>query len=308
MEMDEEGASDESSDSESKSKARRSPRVREPDSSDDEDVSQATGMGIGAGIGRRSQAAAAPGFQQRPPSINREASLMHGGIGSSRRHEADVQAENSLHPPDLAHAFPASFGARATPPPQTRRQQSAFKGRQTAAAATPPPQAANIPAEDMRHLQSISSSFGARLLAKQGWVAGKGLGLQEDGKAVPIQANLNLSGKQGIGKGVRTEQSKREARERGEKFSSDEEEEKRKARKSKAKEKKRGGDQHAGLGEGANWRKNKNVKIKVEHKTYDQLLAEAGQAGQYAGVGPILDARGGDVSHVTLTDLSTCSR
>jgi tuftelin-interacting protein 11 len=147
----------------------------------------------------------------------------------------------------------------------------------------------------MRHLHSISNSFGARLLAKQGWIAGKGLGLQEDGKAVPIQANLNISGKQGIGKGVRTEQSKREARERGEKFSSDEEEEKRTARKSKAREKKRGGEQQAGLGEGANWRKNKNVKIKVEHKTYDQLLAEAGQAGQYAGVGPILDARGGEV-------------
>ncbi len=225
-----------------------------------------------------------------PPLMAPHSSLMHGGIGSAGRHQVDAQAEHSMHPTDQAHAFPASFA----PPPKERRRGTAFQGRQAFASAAST-KSADLAPEDMRHLQSISGSFGARLLARQGWIAGKGLGLQEDGKAVPIEANRNIVGRQGIGKGVRTDQSKREARERGEKFSSDEDE-KRKSRKSKSKLKHPDGEQKLGVGEEANWKKNKKVKIKVEHKTYDQLLAEAGQAGSYSGVGPILDARSGEVS------------
>ncbi len=233
------------------------------------------------------------------PTVSQQASSSTAGIGSSRRHDVGAAAEESLHPSNPNEAFPQSFGAAGTDSattaqPQNRNRVPAFRARQ-AELSPPPARVQNVPAADLRHLQSISSSFGARLLARQGWSAGKGLGLQEDGKAVPIQANLNLSRGQGIGRGVRTEQSKREGRERGEKFSSDEEEERRvAAKKGKGKAKVKSNGETA-ANSGANWRKEKKVKIRVEHKTYDQLLAEAAQQGQYAGVGPIIDARGGEV-------------
>jgi tuftelin-interacting protein 11 len=318
MEIDDEDSAASSAD---ESKVGRSPRLKESTSSDEDEVPQ-SGRGIGAGIGMTGGrggagigAGATTSFgtshtsfihggegaaatdtpsprpsASTPPILPRHSSFMHGGIGSTGRHQADAQAEQSMHPPDHNHAFPPSFAQ----PPKERRRGNAFQGRQAAKSSTSV-KSADVAPEDMRHLQSISSSFGARLLAKQGWVAGKGLGLQEDGKAVPIEANRNIIGRQGIGKGVRTEQSKREARERGEKFSSDEEGEKRKSRKTKVKQHRQDGAQQSGLGEEANWKKNKKVKIKVEHKTYDQLLAEAGQAGSYGGVGPILDARSGEV-------------
>jgi tuftelin-interacting protein 11 len=130
------------------------------------------------------------------------------------------------------------------------------------------------------------------MLAKFGWQAGKGLGADESGKAVPVEANVGLQRGQGIGKGVRTEQSRRDARARGEVFSSDEEEEKRKKRKGRSKPGE--GQQDSTKGEGASWKKQRKVKVKVEHKTYEQLIAEAGQNAP-ADNGLVLDARGGEV-------------
>lgn len=247
------------------------------------------------------------------------------GIGTRMRHrEEQVQDEilNEVPTSDV----PSSFGRRGIPPPDqaassstsssrrsgsllhggsgggggAARPQRSFMGKTAEPVRTPDP---TVTAADLRHLQSISSSFGARMLAKHGWSAGKGLGVDESGKAVPIQANIGLQRGQGIGKGVRTEQSKREARARGTRFSSDEEEEGKKSRRGK-----KGGDAPPGTGESASWKKQRKVKVKVEHKTYEELLAEAGDNTASAGVGPILDARTGELRQVSdLANLSLSS-
>ena len=122
-----------------------------------------------------------------------------------------------------------------------------------------------LPASEMAALRRVESSFGARMLAKHGWEAGKGLGAQEDGRAVPIQVGKVLRGK-GIMTGVRSEDSKREARRQGQVFSDDEDE----------KPKRRGKKTEQPVVD-QSWKRQKKVKVKVEHKTYEQLLAEAGR-------------------------------
>ena len=80
----------------------------------------------------------------------------------------------------------------------------------------------------------------------------------------------------------KTEQSKREAKRRGENISDEEEDEKTKkmGRKVREAEQKRSDI----------WKKPKKVKTKVEHKTYEQIVAEAGQESVVPGIGHIIDA------------------
>ncbi|KAJ3474600.1 hypothetical protein NLG97_g9771 [Lecanicillium saksenae] len=106
-------------------------------------------------------------------------------------------------------------GKASQPPPQNKPQPSAFgpgsKGKVNA------------------------KSFGARMMAKMGYVEGKGLGREGQGRNVIIEANLRP---QGVGLGAVQEKSeqekkeeKRQAEMRGETIiDSDEEEKKRKAR------------------------------------------------------------------------------
>jgi tuftelin-interacting protein 11 len=244
----------------------------------------------------------------RPQPISRETNDNLGGIGTSKRHAIEVAEEEALYPSDPAHAMPQSFGqvrTASTQRPRQTRQQQAFQVESEAEASTSKPKA-SVTTKDLNHLRSIASSFGARLLAKQGWAPGKGLGRDEDGKAVPIEANVGLARGQGIGKGVRTEQSKREAKERGDYkgASSEEERENRK----KKKEKKAA---PPGRGPKAEWKRDRKVKVKVEHKTYDELVAEAAAGGNAvaAGVGLVLDARSGELKEVSsLAGLSLAAR
>ena len=245
----------------------------------------------------------------RPQPISRETNDNLGGIGTSKRHAIEVAEEEALYPSDPAHAMPQSFGqvrTASTPRPRQMRQQQAFQVEAEAEASTSKPKA-SVTTKDLNHLRSIASSFGARLLAKQGWAPGKGLGRDEDGKAVPIEANVGLARGQGIGKGVRTEQSKREAKERGDYqgASSEEERENRKKKKEKKKE------AAPGRGPKAEWKRDRKVKVKVEHKTYDELVAEAAAGGNPAatGIGLVLDARSGELKEVSsLAELSLAAR
>jgi tuftelin-interacting protein 11 len=91
---------------------------------------------------------------------------------------------------------------------------------------------------------------------------------------------------------MRTEDSKREARRRGE-IVSDSEEEEAPHRRGRGKGKAKGKQDKPEVDQ--SWRKQRKVKVKVEHKTYEQLVAEAGE-GTAAGVGLVIDARGGEVS------------
>jgi tuftelin-interacting protein 11 len=173
---------------------------------------------------------------------------------------------------------------------------SAAAGRsnfQPSRSSTPAPQAELTRAEKA-HFSTISGGFGAKFLAKQGWAPGKGLGLNEDGRAVPVAVGTMMRG-EGIRSGIRTEDSKREARRKGELVEEEEPKQKKGQRK--------GGQRAAPSREG--WTKHKKVKVKVEHKTYEQLLAEEGPDTTRPGVGLVIDARGGDLKTVeSIADLS----
>lgn len=242
----------------------------------------------------------------RPGPVSNNDNL--GGIGTAKRHQIEEAEEEALYPSDPAHAMPQSFGRDRTVTPQRARparQQQAFR-TQVEPEASSSKTKFSVPTKDLNHLRSIAGSFGARMLAKQGWTPGKGLGRDEDGKAVPIEANVGLARGQGIGKGVRTEQSRREAKERGEVLDASSEEEREKRRKKKEKKK----EAVPGKGARAEWKRDKKVKVKVEHKTYDELVAEAAAGGVAAGgIGLVLDARSGELKEVSsLAELSLSAR
>ncbi|MCO5565386.1 hypothetical protein L7F22_019059 [Adiantum nelumboides] len=113
----------------------------------------------------------------------------------------------------------------------------------------------------------------AKYLAQMGW-SGGGLGKQGEGIVIPIEVKQRPE-RAGIAFGgikEKTKQAKEEARRRGEKVSSDEEQEKKnktRAQKSSSKIEKQA------------WTKpeRKPRKPKIEHRTYEQILAEHGHNG-----------------------------
>ncbi|OCF31369.1 tuftelin-interacting protein 11 [Kwoniella heveanensis BCC8398] len=304
-----------------------SPRIRTEE--DDEDEPPRRGMGLGfkngfaragegqsvtpdpvpassagrggIGSGSRGRGGIGPTSQQAnvsPPRAFTPMEAPRGGLGSNQAPVNPIDETANSTP----SAVPTSFG-RPPPPSLTAssgppRKQQSFLARPTPASTS---QATQLTAAERAHFNNISSSFGARMLAKQGWEAGKGLGAQEDGRAVPIQVGKVFRG-QGIQKGMRTEDSKREARRMGHTFSDDEDEKPKKGHKGRAlKGPKKPEDE-----DDQGWKKQRKVKVKVEHKTYEQLLAEAGDSTvSGSGVGLVLDARGGDLKEVqSLSSLS----
>ncbi|KAJ9104009.1 hypothetical protein QFC19_004143 [Naganishia cerealis] len=266
------------------------------------------------------------------PESPEDASLsMQSGIGTASRARLEETEEGILYPKDEAHAYPQGFGRQVSRRLPNSNAQSRTNSRGSTPgnvggigsnqqrafavpAATPSSSASqprpDVTDKDLRHLNSIASTWAARMLAKSGWVPGKGLGADESGKAVPIEANIGLQRGQGIGKGVRTEQSRRDGRARGEVFSSDEEAEGRKNRKSKRdRNAEMGKAQQPSKGDSASWKKQRKVKVKVEHKTYEQLIEEAGGDGAAAdsGIGLVLDARGGELKEVSSIAAATAS-
>jgi tuftelin-interacting protein 11 len=124
-----------------------------------------------------------------------------------------------------------------------------------------------------------------------GWQAGTGLGTSGEGIVTPVESKLRPQ-KMGMGfRGFKekTDQSKMEARRRGEAVSDDEEAPgARRARKKEKEAKEKRSDV---------WKRPKKVKTKVEHKTYEQIVAEAGQEmPTTSGIGQIIDATGAVVS------------
>ena len=158
-----------------------------------------------------------------------------------------------------------------------------------------PQKPTQLTAKEVKEFQKIQGNMGFKFLSKFGWTPGKGLGVNEDGRAVPVEAGKHMRG-QGISSGVRTEDSKREARRKGELLSDDSEDERRARRgkgKGKAQQKGDGGAGVDGQAAEKSWKKSRKVKVRVEHKTYEQILEEAEAAPQ---VGLVIDARGGEVS------------
>ena len=150
--------------------------------------------------------------------------------------------------------------------------------------SNPSPRPAPLPASELAHFSKIQGSFGARMLAKMGWQAGTGLGVTGEGIVTPIESKLRPQ-KMGIAfKGFKekTEQSKMEAKRRGEAVS-DEEDEKVKKFRRKAKEQ---AEKRSDV-----WKRPKKSKVKIEHKTYEEIIAEAEEVA-VPGIGQIIDATG----------------
>jgi hypothetical protein len=140
-----------------------------------------------------------------------------------------------------------------------------------------------LSAAERAHFNKIQGTFGARLLSKMGWQPGTGLGVTGEGIVTPVESKVRPQ-KKGLGHGgfkEKTEQSKAEARRRGEIVSDDEENEKR--RKGGKKDRDKTSDA---------WKKPRKVRTRIEHKTYEQIVAEAGQDT----TGQIIDATGAIVS------------
>ncbi|KAJ3520444.1 hypothetical protein NMY22_g12756 [Coprinellus aureogranulatus] len=210
-----------------------------------------------------------------------------GGIGSK---PSQPEVKESSPSPEAAAApgIPSAFGGR---------QQNRFIREET-----PSTKPIQLSADERAHFSKLKSSFGARMLEKMGWEAGKGLGATGEGIVTPIESKLRPQ-KMGIAfKGFKekTEQSKREAKRRGEAVSDDEEDPLVKKMKKKAKEaEKKRSDV---------WKKPKKVKTKVEHKSYEQILAEAGESAAPTGLGQIIDATGAvpkEVSSLAEISLNT---
>ena len=253
-----------------------SPRVRDEDD-EEEQRPRFGGLGLGAS-------------SSRPPTTF--SGFTRSGIGASRPAAVSIPPTPSLaHSPSPAPPasndaaipsnLPSAFG-------RSSRPQRAFV--RNGASPTPPPLKPNLSASENAHFRKIEGTFGARMLAKMGWETGTGLGAEGRGIVVPIETksrpkNMGIAFK---GFGERTEQSKAEARRRGEVVSDDEDEE-RKKKVTKGKEK---ADKRSDA-----WKKPKKIRTKVEHKTYEQIVAEVGEdvAGP-SGLGVIIDATGATVS------------
>ena len=236
-------------------------RTREPD-----DDPEPPPKGIGIGFNRQANAGIGLGFKPAQAAGGgigfTSSTSTTAGIGSSRR---------GLGP--STEALPSAFGKSAT---------RTF----TLSSSSPSTPKAPLDAKEALHFSKLQGSFGARMLEKMGWQAGTGLGANGEGIATPIETKLRPQ-KMGIafrGFKEKTEQSKVEARRRGEAVSSDEEGGSKAKQKAKAAKK----------AKEEIWKKPKKTKVKVDHKTYEQIIAEAGQdaVSASASLGQIIDATG----------------
>ena len=200
-----------------------------------------------------------------------------GGIGSSLRDETPTASA-----PELRDSLPKTFGA-------TRAQRS-FVRDDTDSAGSSRSATPNLSAQERAHFGKLEGSYGARMLAKMGWVTGTGLGVSGEGRINPVETKVRKKG-MGIAFGgftERTEQEKAEARRKGQLVSDDEEDAPPAKGKGKARAKKEPSDA---------WKRPRKVKTKIEHKTYDEILAETKDSmPPAAGIGPIIDATGSTAS------------
>lgn len=195
-----------------------------------------------------------------------------GGIGSSSREESTTTSS------EFHDSLPKTF--------ETARAQRSFVRDDTDSAGSSQSATPNLSAQERAHFNKLEGSFGARMLAKMGWVSGAGLGVSGGGRVNPVETKVRKKG-MGIAFGgfsERTDQEKAEARRKGQPLSEDEEDATPRKGKGKAGAKKEPSDA---------WKRPRKVKTKIEHKTYEEILSETRDLmPPVAGIGPIIDATG----------------
>ncbi|ODQ53497.1 TFP11-domain-containing protein [Saitoella complicata NRRL Y-17804] len=139
----------------------------------------------------------------------------------------------------------------------------------------------------------LKAGFGAKMLAKMGYVEGQGLGSNGQGIVNPIETKLR-SGRLGVG-GMKemTEQAREEARRRGVVFG-DDEDELQKKRKAKAKKEGGAGTPRMGAGRG---RKEKEV-----FRTAEEIAVEAGGLVIPPALAKIVDMTGREVKTISAAE------
>ena len=211
--------------------------------------------------------------QKKDDDASEEASEASAGEDD----ESEAEDEVEEHSND-------SKSSRAPSPPVQDGPTFNKWGQNFTRESIPSPRPVPLPASERAHFSKIQGSFGARMLAKMGWQAGTGLGVTGEGIVTPIESKLRPQ-KMGIAfKGFKekTEQSKMEAKRRGEVVSDGEDENTKKFRR-KAKEQ---AEKRADV-----WKRPKKSKVRIEHKTYEQIIAEAEEVAA-PGIGQIIDATG----------------
>jgi tuftelin-interacting protein 11 len=210
-----------------------------------------------------------------------------GGIGSSTASRSVSSILGDAPPPastptsNTAESLPSAFGNRG--------QRSFVRDADSA-----PKLAVPLTAEETAHFNKLQGTFGARMLSKMGWKAGTGLGISGEGIATPVDGKMRPQ-KMGLAfKGFkeRTDQSIREARRRGEVVSDEEDTTVKKLKKKVREQEEKRSDV---------WKRPRKVKTKIEHKAYEQIVAEAGEELPAAGIGQIIDATGAIVSFTFYT-------
>ena len=299
-------AKDEDSDEDESGSQPSVPKSVNTPGDEDEEMEDRPRMGLGAS---KSTGFSALGFTKAGIGSRGETSeksafsgFSRGGIGStfskgrgtSEQIEGDKSGDQkspfsvfkqggdtTTTPSELHASLPKAFGA-------TRTQRSFIRDATDSAgssrSATP-----NLSAQERVHFNKLEGSFGARMLTKMGWVTGTGLGISGEGRVNPVETKVRKKG-MGIAFGgfsERTAQEKAEARRKGQLVSDDEDATPGKG-KGKAGVKKEPADA---------WKRPRKMKTKIEHKTYEEILAETGDPVSTAsGVGPIIDATGSTAS------------
>lgn len=311
-EEDEEEEEEESGDDETESDE-DAPKVRVPRHRSEEEEEDAT-------PDNNALKAAMQGVQQatgRPANGGIGVRTM-GGIGSKARSDAISQAADPA-PVASTSASPApaspGTGQSALEQPKSgmgmaaAQQRRAFLGASTPAGQAAPRKPAVLSKDEQKHFTKLASQggFGFNLLKKMGWSAGAGLGAGGEGMVTPLESKLRpkAMGLAFEGFTERTKQSKLEEKRKkaatGEAVSDDDEDALgRPKRKGKDKQKTRPAKQGEAEGPPA-WKQKKPRKPKVQHMSYEEMVAGGSAAASPAGVGAIYDLSGREL---TTADLS----
>ncbi|PWN23283.1 TFP11-domain-containing protein [Microstroma glucosiphilum] len=195
--------------------------------------------------------------------------------------------------------MPASFGAVPTP---VEPSDAFAKKEKKPKRSFLPSAASSVPKTSIKFGGGLGGGFNpAAYLASMGWTGG-GLGENGEGMLNPIEVQLRPE-KAGIafgGRKERTKQAKEEAKRRGEEVSSDEDERAARRNKGRGDKKKEKKEQAVELRQAWTTREKKPRKPKIQHRTYEQIIEEAGGEvpSTDAGVGQIIDARSKEMKEV----------
>ena len=243
-----------------------------------------------------------------------------GGIGSMARAAAATLVPEPQASISAQNDTPGA-SASGTPEPAAARERRSFLTGGSRA-GTPGTSASGLGArkapaaiskEEQKHFSKLATqgSFGFKLLEKMGWSAGSGLGAGGEGIVTPIESKLRpkAMGLAFEGFKERTKQSKEEERRRkGDHAPASDSDDDTPAGRRKKKGKAAAAAGQAGKTEKQGppaWKQPKARKAKVQHMTYEQIVAQqaggAASPSAQAGVGAIYDLAGNELSHAALS-------